>query len=98
MSDFTVDELIGFSDQDQAEKIADHYASISQLYEPVTDSDYPEYAIPSNFSPPKVTCSKVEKTIKSMNKKSAGVPGDIPMKLIAEFASELAKPLAHLIN
>ena len=98
ISDFTVDELIGFSDQDQAEKIADHYASISQLYEPVTDLDYPEYAVPSNFSPPKVTCSKVEKTIKSMNKKSAGVPGDIPMKLIAEFASELAKPLAHLIN
>ena len=68
MYEVTVDELIGLSDQDQAEKIADHYASISQLYEPVTELDYPEYAVPSNFSPPKVTCSKVEK---SMNKKSA---------------------------
>ena len=33
-----------------------------------------------------------------MNKKAAGVPGDVPMKIIAEFAYELSKPLAHLIN
>ena len=30
-SDNTVDELLGYSDQDQAEIIADHYAGISQL-------------------------------------------------------------------
>ena len=98
MSEVTVDDLIGLSDQDQAEKIADHYASVSQLYEPVKKEDFPEYSVPSTFSPPRVTASKVEKTIKSMNKKSAGVPGDLPMKLIAEFGYEIAKPLAHLIN
>ena len=97
-TDYNVDELIGLSDQDQAEKIANHYASISQLYKPVTVQDYPEYAVPSKFSPPKVAPSKVEKTIKSMNKKAAQVPGDIPMKIIAEFSHELSKPLAHLIN
>ena len=42
-SEFTVDELLGLSDQDQAEKIADHYASVSQLYQPVTNQDFPEY-------------------------------------------------------
>ena len=40
-SDFTVDELVGLSDQDQAERIADHYASISQEYEPVNNEDFP---------------------------------------------------------
>ena len=38
------------------------------------------------------------KTIKSMNKKAAGVPGDIPMKLISEFSYEFSRPLSHLIN
>ena len=33
-----------------------------------------------------------------MNKKSAGVPGDIPMKLIAEFSFELSRPIAHIVN
>ena len=77
VSEFTVDELLGLSDQVQAEKIADHYASVSQLYQPVTNQDFPEY-LPSKFTPPKNTPAKVEKIIKSMNKKSAGVPGTSP--------------------
>ena len=84
-SDFTVDELLGLSDQDQAEKIADHYAGISQLYKPVTNSDFPEYSCPPKKAPPKISPAKIEKIIKTMNKKSAGVPGDIPMKLISDF-------------
>ena len=96
--DFSVDELIGLPDDAQAEKIADHYASISQEYKPVLAEDFPEYAKPSNIAPPKVTRSKVEKIVKSMNKKAAGVPGDVPMRIIAEFSYEFSKPLAHLIN
>ena len=38
------------------------------------------------------------KVIKSMNKKAAAVPGDLPMKIIAEFCDELSRPLTHLIN
>ena len=97
-SDYTVDELEGLSDQQQADKIADHYAGISQLYQPVTNADFPEYSNPSKFSPPKISPSKIEKAIKTMNKKSAGVPGDIPMKLIAEFSFELSRPIAHIVN
>ena len=98
ISDFTVDELVGLSDQDQAERIADHYASISQEYEPVKNEDFPQFSVPSNFRPPKVGPAKVEKIINSMNKKAAGVPGDVPMRLIGEFSYELSKPVAHLIN
>ena len=97
-SGYTVDELEGLSDQEQADKIADHYAGISQLYQPVTKADFPEYSDPSKFSPPKISPSKIEKAIKTMNKKSAGVPGDIPMKLIAEFSFELSRPTAHIVN
>ena len=97
-SDFTVDELLGLSDQDQAEKIADHYAGISQLYKPVANSDFPEYSVPPKVPPQKITPAKIEKIIKTMNKKSAGVPGDIPMKLISEFSFELSRPIAHIVN
>ena len=97
-SEYTVDELLGLSDQDQAEKIADHYAGISQLYKPVTDSDFPEYSVPPKVPPPKISPAKIEKIIKTMNKKSAGVPGDIPMKLLSEFSFELSRPIAHIVN
>ena len=33
-----------------------------------------------------------------MNKKAAAVPGDLPMRVIAEFSDEFSRPLAHLIN
>ena len=33
-----------------------------------------------------------------MNKKAATLEGDIPMKVIAEFAEELAFPLSNIIN
>ena len=97
-SDAMIDELSDYSDQDQAEQIASHYASISQLYTPVSLDHFPDYKNLANFRPPKVTCNQVEKIIKSMNKKAACVPGDVPMKIISEFSFELARPLTHLIN
>ena len=33
-----------------------------------------------------------------MSKKSAGVPGDIPMRLISDFSFELSRPIAHIVN
>ena len=97
-SDVMIDELAEYSDKDQAEQIASHYASISQQYTPVSLDHFPEYKNLANFRPPKVTCSQVEKTIKSMNKKAACVPGDVPLKVIAGVSFELARPLTHLIN
>ena len=78
--------------------IADHYAGISQLYAPVRNEDFPDYSTPSKFPPPKISPAKIEKAIKTMNKKSAGVPGDIPMRLISEFSFELSRPIAHIVN
>ena len=92
-----VEELIGFSDQEQADKIAEHYASISNSYEEIKTEDFKEYSNPPNC-PPIIEPMKVYKVIESMNKKAATVPGDIPMKLIAEFSVELAEPFSHLFN
>ena len=68
------------------------------MYAPLNSNDFPEYLDPNKFRPPKISSQKVAKIIKSMNKKAATVPGDIPMKVIAEFSEELSGPIAHLIN
>ena len=96
-SDNCVEELEGLSDQDQAEKIADHYANISNQYQPIKTEDFPGIKV-GDYKPPKISASKVVKVINSMNKQAAAVPGDLPMKIIAKFCHELSRPLAHLIN
>ena len=95
--DSCIDELTGLSDQSQAEKIADHYASISNEYEPIRAEDFQEYGS-GKFMPPRISVSKVVKVIKSMNKRAAAVLGDLPMRIIQDFCDELSRPLAHIIN
>ena len=78
-----VDELIGLSDHDQAEVIADHYCKISNQYDPIDEEDFIDYIENLDSSPPMIEPRKVDSIIKTMNKKAATVEGDIPMKLIA---------------
>ena len=101
--DNCVEELEGLTNQEQADKIADHlmmfalYANISNMYQPIRSEDFPEYKA-GTHKPPRISVSKVVKVMKSMNKQAAAVPGDLPMRIIAEFCDELSRPLAHLIN
>ena len=95
----TVEELNGLEKDEQVEVIADHYAAVSNLYEPVHNADFKEYLEKhSSKKPPNITPTKVMKVIKKMNRNSATVPGDLPMKLISLFYDDLALPLSHLIN
>ena len=90
-----LEELIGLSEQ--SERIAEHYAAISNEYKAINPDDFKE-CFDNKDSPPIIEPIKVYEVIEGMNKKAATVPGDIPMKLIAEFSVELAEPLAHVFN
>ena len=95
----TVEELNGLEEDEQVEVIADHYAAVSNLYEPVHNVDFKDYLEEhSSKKPPNIKPYKVMKVIKKMNRNSATVPGDLPMKLISLFSDDLALPLSHLIN
>ena len=97
-SEIVVEDICDFSNDQQAEMIADHYAFISNQYKPLEKDDVPpEYTKPKS-APPYVSQYMVNKMIKSMNKKSSTVLDDIPMKLIQTFSYELSSPLAHVIN
>jgi hypothetical protein len=92
-----VQSLIGQSDADQAESIADSFAEISNEYDALTDQVF-------QYEPPLQTFQHLDpyfvyQKIKGIRKKNcATVPDDIPMKIIQEFADELAFPLANIIN
>ena len=72
-SDIIVEEISDHSNHDQAEMIADHYASISNQYEPLRKEDLPGDYSNHGELPSYVAPFKVNKIIKSMNKKSATV-------------------------
>ena len=95
-----VDELIGLSNMEQAERIADHYSAISNQYEQIKSEDFKEYFNPIRGGKPVPTIEprKVHQIIHKMNKNAATVQGDIPIKLISEFSVELAFPLAHILD
>ena len=92
-----VGELSGYSNQKQADMIAEHYSAISNQYDPINEDDFLQYKS-KQFCPPEIEPWEVHKTIQGMNKKAATILGDVPIKLILEFSVELATPLAHIYN
>ena len=92
-----IESIKHLSDQEQAEKIADKFAKVSQEYDPLKTEEiqFPEYdtsQIPS-FLPGQV-CKYLEKV--KLNKSVP--PGDIPPKIIKKFAAPLSIPLCDIIN
>ena len=75
-----VEELIGLSDQQQAERIAEHYSAISNEYDPVKNEDFGEYFNPirHSISAPTIEPLKVHQTIQKMNMKQLLFPMTFP--------------------
>ena len=95
----SIQELLGKSDFEQREIIADHYAKISNRYEPVEEAQFYDFlAQHKDDKPPNIGPFKIIKAIKKMNKNAATLPNDLPMKLIYHFADDLALPLCHIVN
>ena len=89
-----VEELEGISNSTQAEKIAQHYAKISNEYQALGKDDM----YTTEELPPFVEAYEMYQRIKKINSKKATVKDDIPMLIIKEFAAELSEPLAHILN
>ena len=96
----TLEELDGYSHEEQADIIAKHYSDISNEYEPIQEQQFSEYfnLLSNENSPPEIQPHEVNKIIGKLNKKSATVQNDIPVKLLCEFSVEISFPLAHIIN
>ncbi|XP_071953430.1 uncharacterized protein [Antedon mediterranea] len=87
----------GHSNQDLANDINNHFASVCQQLPPVDVNALPAY-FPSPEPPPKIFPGQVRRLINKLKSKKSSHPDDLPIKLIKEFAFEIATPLAHIFN
>ena len=91
-----VESLTGLGDAECAERIAQHFASVSQEYLPIDVSALPTF-LPAP-KPPQVGELEVFERLKKLRKTKSTQPIDLPYKLRKEFSPELAAPLADIIN
>ena len=94
----------GISTSEVAERIAQHFSSISKEYPPLDVNTLPERvrdkitSVNAMKNAPKIEPYQVyDKFIKRKNRITC-VPGDMPSKMKKEFAPELAAPVADIYN
>ena len=92
-----VEEISHLSDLEQAERIASKQADISNTYKSVQleDIQIPPF---STEDIPQFRPDEVKEYIMKLKSKKSTVPGDIPVKIIKEFAHQISFPLSDIIN
>ena len=91
-----IEEFQGLSDQIQAEKIADQFEQISNLYSPLNMKDINISSLKDDRPPPEVNPYLVYLKIMSLTKKTDTAIGDIPMKVIRLCAEQLSFSLSDI--
>ena len=84
-----------------AERIAQHFAAISQEFPPLDVRNLPprvQTKLQFTDMGPVVTEYETYKSIMGAKKPRSGVSNDLPKKIIQEFAPELSKPISRIIN
>ena len=92
-----VEELMNFSDSEQAEIIAENFTKVSNQYKPLKTEDI-DLELASNQKPiPVLEEHQVYEFLKNIKTNTATVKDDIPAKIIKEFACELAAPFTDVV-
>ena len=87
--------------KESADRIAQYFSKISNEYPPLDLTSLPDRVkanLNSHSHPPVISEYECYKKILRAKKPKAGVPGELPPKIIKEFSVELAKPLQILYN
>ena len=96
-NEINVEEISHLSDQEQADYIADIFASISLEYEKIKNEDI---IIPSydKKSIPQFTPQGVLPYLQNIKINKSNVKGDIPARIIRDIAPYICYPYADLLN
>ena len=91
------------SKEESAELIADHFAAISSQYTPICSENFPpqmkiDFQSPNCLEAPVLNEFEVYNRIKKAKKPTSSVPGDVPVKIVKEFACEFATPVTRIFN
>ena len=100
---FTLPNHTNLSSLEAAELMADHFSLISQEYEPIDILNFPpkmkeELLHPQSATVPVIEEFQVFKKICKSKKPNSIVSGDLPKKIIQEFACELSVPVTVIYN
>ena len=94
--DIQVQSLTNLNNVQCVQKVAQHFAAISQEYSPVNISQLPCY-LPAQM-PPSIEEYEVYKRLIRLRKTKSTLPIDIPDKLRQEVAPHIAAPLMQIYN
>ena len=94
-------EKENLSEEQSAERIAQHFAEVSQQFLPLDVKTLPQNIqdkLRNCDSPPVVSENDVYCNIRAANKPRSGIPNDLPKVILQEFAPELALPVSLIVN
>ena len=94
-------ESESLTEQQSAERIADHFASISQEFPPLSINLLPPHVqnkLLSPGNPPTISEYDTYCKIRHAKKPKSGIQNDLPKLLTQEFAPELASPVHRIIS
>ena len=102
MNNFSLPSHANLSPLQSAERIADHFSQISQEYPPLNRDTLPDRVKAkisrSDENLPEISEYEVYQKIRGAKKPKAGVPGDVPRRLIQEFSPELTTPITKVFR
>ena len=85
----------------QSNKFVNFYAETRNQYEPLNSDDFSDFLqneAQQDVHSVLTTPSQVADVISSLNKRSACIQSDIPMKIFSFFGDEISKPLCNILN
>ena len=97
-------ETEGLSAEQSAERIAAHFAAISQEFQPLKTEQLPQrvkdkiLATESENKQPPISEYDVYCKIRAAKKPNTGIPNDLPKAIIQEFSPELSTPVHRIIE
>ncbi|XP_041471219.1 uncharacterized protein LOC121420623 [Lytechinus variegatus] len=87
----------GHNDSQKAARVNEHFAGVCSQLPSLNLGSLPSY-LPSSSRPPTIYAHEVFNILRNLDASKAIMTGDIPIKLIKEFALELAEPLSNIFN
>ena len=104
VSNFILPGHESLSSKDVANAIAAHFASISSQFAPFNIDSLPKRVLDKMKEPeslskiPVIEDFEIYQKIRKANKPKTGVPGDLPKRIVKEFAPELCTPIGLLFR
>ena len=92
-----ISEISHLDDKEQAEILADYFSQIPNEYEALKSSDIDIPVVPDSEIP-QFKPNQIWHHLTKIKTNKATVPGDLPAKLIKEFAAYLAEPFTDIVN